>query len=220
MTLFVTNIAKHLEIKTEILDIVNAVDYTNMIVPHAIDIEHSKIQNWYAEAFEQFRLHQIDNGFSSPIFDPFLIWINVYPPGTSMNAHAHPGYRYYSIHYLQKTVDHSHTQMSDDNEIWTDPEATEGDIIFFSGDTYHRVLENTTNTLRVTIGMSASSTYMEVEELFNLREERNKKIAETDWWVMNDIPESTDRLEYRQGLRDITLKYNSLKNVVWPTKPQ
>ena len=27
------------------------------------------------------------------------------------------------------------------------------------------------------------------------------------------------QLDYRQALRDVTISYNSLDNVVWPTKP-
>jgi len=53
-----------------------------------------------------------------------------------------------------------------------------------------------------------------------LRAERNRRIAETDWWASSDLTMSAERTAYRQTLRDITKSYNSLDDVVWPTKPE
>ena len=53
-----------------------------------------------------------------------------------------------------------------------------------------------------------------------LRAERNRRIAETDWWASSDLTMSTERTAYRQALRDITKSHNSLDDVVWPTKPE
>ena len=58
------------------------------------------------------------------------------------------------------------------------------------------------------------------EPLKLLREERNRRIAETDWWALSDVPMSDDRRLYRMELRDITKGYSSLDDVVWPTKPE
>jgi len=52
-----------------------------------------------------------------------------------------------------------------------------------------------------------------------LREERNKLIAETDWWASSDLTMTAEQLAYRQALRDITNTYTSLDDVVWPVKP-
>ena len=57
------------------------------------------------------------------------------------------------------------------------------------------------------------------EPLKKLREERNKKIAETDWWASSDLTMTAEQTAYRQALRDITEDYSSLDDVVWPTKP-
>ena len=57
-----------------------------------------------------------------------------------------------------------------------------------------------------------------------LREERNKKLAETDWEITKhkelgtNIP--TALKTYRQALRDVTNDYTSLNDVVWPEKPE
>lgn len=59
-----------------------------------------------------------------------------------------------------------------------------------------------------------------------LRQERDKKIAETDWWVLPDRTPTQAQLDYRQALRDITEtttptinEYDELIGVTWPTKP-
>ena len=59
------------------------------------------------------------------------------------------------------------------------------------------------------------------QDLVDLRTERNIRIAQTDWTQFPDVPEETRTLwkPYRQALRDITITYQSLNDVVWPTKP-
>ena len=52
-----------------------------------------------------------------------------------------------------------------------------------------------------------------------LREERDKLIADTDWWASSDLTMSDERTAYRQALRDITESATSLDDVTWPTKP-
>lgn len=62
-----------------------------------------------------------------------------------------------------------------------------------------------------------------VVELMMLREERNKKLAATDWVVTKafetggGVPESWKT--YRQALRDITISTQSIFSVTWPTEP-
>ena len=52
-----------------------------------------------------------------------------------------------------------------------------------------------------------------------LREERDRRIAETDWWASSDLTMTTEQTNYRQALRDITESATSLDDVTWPTKP-
>lgn len=58
------------------------------------------------------------------------------------------------------------------------------------------------------------------EPLKALREERNRRLAETDWWASSDLTMTQARIDYRQALRDITATYQSLDTVVWPVKPE
>ena len=59
-----------------------------------------------------------------------------------------------------------------------------------------------------------------------LRQERDRRIAETDWWAGQDLTMTQEQLDYRQALRDLpstaspTLdEQGNLTNVTWPTKP-
>jgi len=52
-----------------------------------------------------------------------------------------------------------------------------------------------------------------------LRAERDRKLAETDWWAVADRTMTAEQTAYRQALRDITDTYTSLQDVVWPDKP-
>lgn len=57
-------------------------------------------------------------------------------------------------------------------------------------------------------------------KLAELRTERNRLIAETDYWLLSDTADVTSaQTTYRQALRDITDSATSLEDVIWPTKP-
>ena len=62
-----------------------------------------------------------------------------------------------------------------------------------------------------------------------LREERNKKLQETDWWAAGDRIDSmtNEQKIYRKQLRDLPStaspeldENGQLSNVTWPTKPE
>ena len=60
-----------------------------------------------------------------------------------------------------------------------------------------------------------------------LREERNRRLQETDWWVLPDRTASQEQINYRQSLRDLPSTSSpelddndQLSNVTWPTKPE
>ena len=52
-----------------------------------------------------------------------------------------------------------------------------------------------------------------------LREERNMRIAKSDWMANSDVTMSDEWKTYRQALRDITSSATSLDDVTWPTEP-
>lgn len=52
-----------------------------------------------------------------------------------------------------------------------------------------------------------------------LREERDRRLAQTDWWAVADRTMTAEQTAYRQALRDVPANYTSLDDVVWPNKP-
>mgnify|MGYP001338794891 FL=1 len=58
--------------------------------------------------------------------------------------------------------------------------------------------------------------------LFNLRDKRNRLLAETDWWGASDNTMTDAQKKYRKDLRDLTAGLDTVEKVnavVWPTKP-
>ena len=68
--------------------------------------------------------------------------------------------------------------------------------------------------------VSAKLTELQnAEPMRLLREERDRRLAETDWWASSDLTMTTEQTTYRQALRDITDNATSLDDVTWPEKP-
>ena len=55
----------------------------------------------------------------------------------------------------------------------------------------------------------------------NLRSDRNRRLAQTDWYALQDVTMSDAMRDYRQDLRDITNGLTTVEQVeavTWPTK--
>jgi len=52
-----------------------------------------------------------------------------------------------------------------------------------------------------------------------LRQQRNRLIAETDYLALSDATMTDDMTTYRQALRDLPANTTDPANPVWPTKP-
>lgn len=52
-----------------------------------------------------------------------------------------------------------------------------------------------------------------------LREERNRRLAETDYLALSDVTLSTEMASYRQALRDLPANTTDPANPTWPIKP-
>ena len=58
--------------------------------------------------------------------------------------------------------------------------------------------------------------------LANLRDKRNRLLAETDYYALSDVTMSNDMKTYRQNLRDLPAGKDTVakcENATWPTKP-
>ena len=52
-----------------------------------------------------------------------------------------------------------------------------------------------------------------------LREERDRRLSETDVYALSDRTLSDEMRAYRQALRDLPANTSDPKNPTWPTKP-
>ena len=78
--------------------------------------------------------------------------------------------------------------------------------------------------------IQAEIARLEAEQPWNeLRQQRNRLLAESDWVSMKAIDASIDGLgiqlpqvwmDYRQALRDLPANTTDPTNPVWPTKPE
>jgi hypothetical protein len=58
--------------------------------------------------------------------------------------------------------------------------------------------------------------------LASMREDRNRRLADTDWYGVSDLTMSADMTTYRQDLRDLPAGKTTKAHVdaaTWPTKP-
>ncbi len=63
-----------------------------------------------------------------------------------------------------------------------------------------------------------------IESIKELRQERNRRIAQTDYLFTSDFPHATPEkkqewFEYRQALRDLPTATEDPENPVWPVQP-
>ena len=57
------------------------------------------------------------------------------------------------------------------------------------------------------------------QPLVELREERNRRLAETDYFANTDVTMSDAMRDYRQALRDLPANTADPSAPTWPTKP-
>ena len=51
------------------------------------------------------------------------------------------------------------------------------------------------------------------------RNERNRRLAETDWMALSDMTLTPEWAAYRQALRDVPQEEGFPENVTWPPEP-
>ena len=90
------------------------------------------------------------------------------------------------------------------------------------GDCYIEEIEPQNGVRRFQIVAVPEPTDEEVAE--QVRAERDRRIAETDWYMMPDYPADPETLEvvksYRKALRDITLQSGFPRAFKWPVVPK
>lgn len=91
-----------------------------------------------------------------------------------------------------------------------------------SGKAYIKEIEPVEGVRRFQIVAVPEPTDEEVAE--QVRAERDRRVAETDWYMMPDYPADPETLEvvksYRKALRDITLQSGFPRAFKWPVVPK
>ena len=69
---------------------------------------------------------------------------------------------------------------------------------------------------------AAYQTRLDTDAANRNRSERNRLLAETDWWAVSDRTMTSEQTTYRTALRDLPTHSNwpHLEDDDWPTKPQ
>ena len=65
---------------------------------------------------------------------------------------------------------------------------------------------------------TALTAYQTAGKWKNVRADRNRRLAETDYLALSDQTLSTEMSTYRQALRDVPIQTDP-DNITWPTKP-
>ena len=55
--------------------------------------------------------------------------------------------------------------------------------------------------------------------LESFKQERNRRLAETDYFALSDVTMSDEMQTYRQALRDLPANTSDPANPTWPAKP-
>ena len=102
--------------------------------------------------------------------------------------------------------------------------------VLVSEDDYRLLLGNTTGREHIrnpetgNFEELAAPKFPEKELVVQIRTERNRRLAETDWCMMPDYPSDPNDTEeikaYRQALRDVTEQTGFPKDVIWPNLPK
>ena len=65
-----------------------------------------------------------------------------------------------------------------------------------------------------------SNLVISAELEFDIRDQRERLLSDTDWMALSDNTMTPEWASYRQALRDITAQEGYPYSVIWPTKPE
>lgn len=90
------------------------------------------------------------------------------------------------------------------------------------GDRWIEEIESVDGLRRFQIVKAPEPTDADIAE--RVRAKRDRRLAETDWYMMPDYPADPETLElvkcYRKALRDITLQSGFPRDFKWPVVPK
>jgi hypothetical protein len=113
----------------------------------------------------------------------------------------------------QKVTRNSQPDYDSDTGVWM--------INYTVSDMFADTTDDEGNVTTKAEHEAAYQATLDEQAATRVRAERDRLIAETDWWASSDLTMTDEQTAYRQALRDITSHANFpyLEEADWPTKP-
>jgi len=109
----------------------------------------------------------------------------------------------------------SYESTDDEGNAITIPFTQSGHIVSdLEGIHYHLTWDGSA----ITPDDAALTAYQTAEKWNNVRADRNRRLAETDYLALSDQTLSAEMATYRQALRDVPVQTDP-DNITWPEKP-
>jgi hypothetical protein len=136
---------------------------------------------------------------------------------TSEDENGHKTYDFSEEDYeiVKTDAPLSYESTDDEGNSITIPFTTSGHIVSdINGTHYHLKWDGS----KIIKDDDARTAYQTAEQWKRIRNDRNRRLAETDYLSLKDNTLSADMKTYRQALRDVP-KQTDPDNITWPSKP-
>ena len=152
-------------------------------------------------------------GLSKPEYWTWLATV------TSEDENGHKTYDFSGEDYeiVETEAPLSYESTDDEGNPITIPFTQSGHIVSDINGTYYHLTWNGSAILKDDTALTA---YQTAEKWKDVRADRNRRLAETDYLALKDNTLSTAMKEYRNKLRSVPQDNSDPDNITWPTKPE
>ena len=137
---------------------------------------------------------------------------------TSEDENGHQSYDFSGEDYeiVETDAPLSYESTDEEGNAITIPYTQSGHIVSnLEGTHYHLKWDGS----KIVKDDEALTAYQTAEKWKNIRKDRNRRLAETDYLALKDNTLSANWKTYRQALRDVPSQSDP-DNITWPTKPE
>ena len=138
---------------------------------------------------------------------------------TSEDENGHKTYNFSGEDYeiVETDAPLSYESTDEQGNAITIPFTQSGHIVSDINGTYYHLTWNGSAILKDDTALTA---YQTAEKWKDVRADRNRRLAETDYLALKDNTLSTAMKEYRNKLRSVPQDNSDPDNITWPTKPE
>ena len=150
-------------------------------------------------------------GLSKPAYWTWLATV------TSEDENGHKTYDFSGEDYeiVETDAPLSYESTDDEGNAITIPFNQSGHIVSDLDGTHYHLTWDGSAILKDDTALTA---YQTAEKWKNIRADRNRRLAETDYLALSDQALSAEMSTFRQALRDVPTQTDP-DNITWPTKP-